>query len=460
MDDFSLTDFDPVAYINEPRWMESRYGLERIVELLERLGNPQNDLRFVHVAGTNGKGSTCAFLAQVMQAAGYRTGLFTSPYIIEFADRIRIDGLNISSKDLREVTLVVKTAAEAMADHPTEFELMTAVAFLHFARQDCDIVVCEVGLGGRYDSTNVITSPEVCVLTSIAFDHRALLGNTLAEIASEKAGIIKAGVPVVSWPQSAEVVEVIERVASEKGASLYFPDFAELQVHPFAFSSTENPDFGRAHSCSESQEDEPAYDLLERCFDYRTYQNVALRLMGSYQPYNAALAIEAVELLRAGGWSIDDAALRSGLLETQWPGRFEIVDKSPYFVIDGAHNPQGTKALVKSLKEVFPQKKPVLILGLLEDKDYPEMLDDLVGISDSFVIIEPSNPRALPAEKLARAIRLTGQDLLGCSACLETYIAHDTLDAVKCARKIAGEKGLVCACGSLYSVADIKRALI
>ena len=200
-----MTEFDPIAYINEPRWQQSRYGLERTQELLERLGRPQDRLKFVHVSGTNGKGSTCAFIESVLREAGYKTGLFTSPYIITFEERIRVNGENISLGDLRDVTIDVREHAEAMADetgeHPTEFELMTAVAFEHFARSGCDIVVAEVGLGGRLDSTNIIENPEACVIVRIGLDHTELLGDTMAAVATEKAGIIKPGAKVVSSPR-------------------------------------------------------------------------------------------------------------------------------------------------------------------------------------------------------------------------------------------------------------------
>ena len=202
--------FDPIAYINEPRWMESRLGLDRIRELLDRLGRPQDRLKFVHVAGTNGKGSTCAYLASILQAAGLRTGLFTSPYLITFEERIRVDGVNIALDQLAEVALLVKEQAEAMTDHPTEFELMTAVALVHFARQGCDIVVLEVGLGGRLDSTNVIDAPEAAVIARIGLDHTKLLGTALAAIAGEKAGIVKPGSAVVSWPQDAAAMAVVD----------------------------------------------------------------------------------------------------------------------------------------------------------------------------------------------------------------------------------------------------------
>lgn len=429
--------FDPIAYINEPRWMESRLGLDRIAELLRLLENPQSSLRFVHVAGTNGKGSTCAFVARILQQAGYRTGLFTSPYIVEFADRIRIDDANIPHDDLRIVTLEVKEAADTMDDHPTEFELMTAVAFLYFAHQKCDIVVCEVGMGGRLDSTNVIGSPEVSVITSLALDHTAILGNTLTAIAGEKAGIIKQGVPVVTWPQAPEAAEVIEKTAAEKKAHVSIPDFSHLCIHPLEESASRT-----------------------RSFDYRSYKDLEISLMGSYQPYNAALAIEVIEVLRGAEWQISDEDLRKGLALTRWPARFEIIDDGAHtFVIDGAHNVEGVKALVSSLREVFPDEKPVFIVGFLKDKDYPEMLELLLPLGSAFVAITPPNPRALSAEKLAQAIRWTGQDLIGCSACMDPWCASDIPDAIYQAQRLAGAEGLIVAAGSLYSVAEIKKAL-
>ena len=222
------TAFDPVAYINEPRWRSSRMGLERIRELMDRLGNPQDDMRVVHVAGTNGKGSTCAFTEAILRNAGFKTGLFTSPYIIEFSDRIRIDGKNVSPEELTAATLEVRAQAEAMADHPTEFELMTAVALVCFARADVMVAVLEVGLGGRLDSTNVVAAPDVCAIAPISYDHTALLGSTLAEIAGEKAGIIKHGASVVSAPQDPEALAVIQAKCAKEGCELTVVDSSAL----------------------------------------------------------------------------------------------------------------------------------------------------------------------------------------------------------------------------------------
>lgn len=440
-------DFDPIAYINTPRWQASRLGLERIRELLERLGRPQDRLKFVHVAGTNGKGSICAYLASILGAAGYRTGMFTSPYIERFEERIRVDGAMISPDELRDVTLAVCEHAEAMAeetgDHPTEFELMTAVALEHFARCGCDIVVLEVGLGGRLDSTNVIDAPEACVIARIGLDHTALLGNTLAAIAGEKAGIIKEGSAVVSWPQESEAMAVIEHAAAEHGCELRVPDFAQLEEGAIRWEDGASP---------------------FRSFSYREWTDLRTGILGSYQPQNATVALEVISVLRGRGWHIPDEAVRAGVARTRWPGRFEIVEggSSPdgfAIVVDGGHNPQGARALADSLAEVFPGRKPVFVIGVLEDKDYPRMLEDVLPLGSAFVCVTSDNPRALPAHKLARAIRWTGQDLLGCSACVNPVVARDFEDAIRRARELADPDGLICAFGSLYSVAALKEAV-
>ena len=440
-------DFDPIAYINTPRWQASRLGLERIRELLERLGRPQDRLKFVHVAGTNGKGSICAYLASILNAAGHRTGMFTSPYIERFEERIRVNSAMISPDELRDVTLAVREHAEAMAEetggHPTEFELMTAVALEHFARCGCDIVVLEVGLGGRLDSTNVIDAPEACVIARIGLDHTALLGNTLAAIAGEKAGIIKEGSAVVPWPQEPEAMAVIEHAAAEHGCELRMPDFAQLEEGAVKWEDGASP---------------------FRSFSYREWTDLRTGILGSYQPQNATVALEVVSVLRGRGWHIPDEAVRAGVARTRWPGRFEIVEggSSPdgfAIVVDGGHNPQGARALADSLAEVFPGRKPVFVIGVLEDKDYPRMLEDVLPLGSAFVCVTPDNPRALPAHKLARAIRWTGQDLLGCSACVNPVVARDFEDAIRRARELADPDGLICAFGSLYSVAALKEAV-
>ena len=565
--------FDAIEYINTPRWLTSRLGLERIRELLDRLGRPQDRLKFVHVAGTNGKGSTCAFTASILAEAGFKTGLFTSPYVETFHERIRVNGRNISDEDLTAATLRVRECAEAMeaegGEHPTEFELMTAVALVHFAHVGCDIVVLEVGLGGRLDSTNVIAAPEVAAIVSIALDHTNLLGNTLAEIAHEKAGIVKEGSTVVSWPQEPSAMEVVEDAARRAGDKLVVPDFSQLSVgkvtrgaalltcgtaleHEGHTPCSDSPRFaaelraehaphaqelqagaeggstcetasvrGQHAPCSDSPRfaaelraehvvpaqklqvsssidagfggrmpravpHEPnvpsgtfarAQDCLSMAYAHRTPMSqvegtlpmrqfsyrgreYATRLLGSYQPSNAAMAIEIAGALRERGWEIPNEAIARGIAETRWPARFEVLDQPadmPTVVIDGGHNPQGAGVLVDSLRDVFPDKRPVFLVGILADKDYRSMLRAVAPLASAFVCVTPPNPRALDAADLAEAIRKTCGEL-GARATIE--VAGDFDDAVSAARKIAGSEGLICAFGSLYSIADVKAAFL
>lgn len=371
--------FDPIAYITEPRWQHSRLGLERMTELMERLGNPQDKLQFVHVAGTNGKGSTCVFTASILQAAGYRTGLFTSPAILDFRDRIRVDGHNITADELRDATQAVREQADAMDDHPTEFELMTAVAFVHFARCECDICVVEVGMGGRLDSTNIIKHPAVCAITPIALDHMAYLGDTIGAIANEKAGIIKPGARVVSAAQERDADTAIRKAVGRNDAHLRFV---------------------RASDVLGTSEDFSYY--LEP-----TWEHFQLGMMGSYQPQNAALALEIVYALREEGWDIPDDAIRTGLAAARWPGRFELLGQNPPFIVDGGHNPQGAQALVDSLTQWYPDRPVFFVMGVLADKDYRSMLDTVIAYpgTRAFFTVEPPNPRALSAADLAAAIR-------------------------------------------------------
>ena len=489
--------FDAIEYINTPRWLTSRLGLERIRELLDRLGRPQDRLKFVHVAGTNGKGSTCAFTASILAEAGFKTGLFTSPYVETFHERIRVNARNISDEDLTAATLRVRECAEAMeaegGEHPTEFELMTAVALVHFAHVGCDIVVLEVGLGGRLDSTNVIAAPEVAAIVSIALDHTNLLGNTLAEIAHEKAGIVKEGSTVVSWPQEPSAMEVVEDAARRAGDKLVVPDFSLLSVGKVTRGAalltcgtaleheghTPCSDSPRCAAELRAEHAVPAQKLQAsssidahrtpmsqvegtlpmRQFSYRG-REYATRLLGSYQPSNAAMAIEIAGALRERGWEIPDEAIARGIAETRWPARFEVLDQPagmPTVVIDGGHNPQGAGVLADSLRDVFPDKRPVFLVGILADKDYRSMLRAVAPLASAFVCVTPPNPRALDAVDLAETIRETCGEL-GARATIE--VAGDFDDAASAARKIAGPEGLICAFGSLYSIADVKAAFL
>lgn len=456
--------FDPVAYINDPAWHSSCYGLERIESLLDRMGRPQDKLKFVHVAGTNGKGSTSAYISSILTQAGYKTGLFTSPYIITFEERIRVNGEMIPASDLREVTLFVREHAEAIAretgEHPTEFELMTAVALEHFARSGCDIAVLEVGLGGTLDSTNVIAAPEVCAITRIGLDHTALLGDTYEQIASQKAGIIKRGASVVSYPQDDEgATRAIEAAAQAADCTVTMPDFAQLKV-------------GEVNG------------QAMRSFDYcgKAYQT---SLLGSYQPCNAAMAIECALRLRERGWKISDDDIERGIARARWQGRFEIVETGesgfgdsgdiaeqdgeikseggcrkagPAILVDGGHNPQGAQVLADSLRDLFPNKKILFVMSVLADKDYQSMIENVIDISDGFICVTPPNPRALQASELARAVERAAYAR---QIELERGVnaAESFERAFSDARAVSADGDVICAFGSLYSIADIKAAI-
>lgn len=513
-------------------------------ELLERLGRPQDGLRFVHVAGTNGKGSTCAYLASVLQAAGFKTGLFTSPFIETFEERIRVGGRNIPLDDLTEVTLAVRDAAEAMDDHPTEFELMCAVALLHFVRSECQMVVLEVGLGGRFDATNVIDAPEVCVIARIGLDHTAVLGDTLAAISGEKVGIIKPGAAVVSWPQEPEAMEVVRRVAAERGCSVQVPDFSQLSVESLRLgksggeapcSSDDNGVADAPFRCGPTETGCAfgslggdggvlamlGYDPIEvngasgpsaqvgvsdgslgavpdvavslqgsefamRTFSYGRYAGLQTKLLAAYQPYNAALAVQTVEALRARGWDISDEALRAGIAAAEWPGRFEVVAQCPLTIVDGGHNPQGAAALAETLRDVLPGRRPWFVMGVLADKEYESMLAEVLPLAAGCAVYAPDNPRALQAEDLAAAIHRAARQDAGAfevgergeadGAILDVRkdavaaefsdegdipveVLSSPTDAMNFARQAAGPDGVVVAFGTLYAVGDLKAAL-
>ena len=438
--------FDAVAYINTPRWQNVSLGLERTRILMEKLGNPQDRLKFVHVAGTNGKGSTCVYVANILQAAGFATGMFTSPYIETFEERIQVDGAPISLDDLTEITLEVKEKAEEVerqtGEHPTEFELMTAVALCHFACCNCDIVVLEVGLGGRLDSTNIIDAPEVCAIARIGLDHTAFLGDTLAKVAGEKAGIIKRGSAIVSYPQDPEAAAVIDAVAQAVGGKVIVPDFSKLCTGKVSVIAGES-----------------GADVLVRTFSYDGFESLHTTLLGEYQPGNAAFAIEIARALRQRGWDILPAHVREGIEAARWPGRFEVFPHDagkPWIVVDGGHNPQGIEALRRTCEDVFPGRAPWIVLSLLADKDYDAMTETLADFASGFIATTPPNLRALPTADLAAVLRAK------CATCGRADVpvveAQSFEDARNKVMGLAGSDDLVVVSGSLYSVASAKKA--
>ena len=418
-----MDDKEALAYLDGARWFGAEPSLRRIQQLLAALGDPQKKLKFVHIAGTNGKGSCAAMLASVLRAAGCRTGLYTSPYLYRFSERMQVNGEEITPDALSRCVAAVRDKAEKMGEHPTEFELITATAMLWFVEEACDIVVLEAGLGGRFDATNVIESPECAVIMNIGLDHTRILGDTLEAIAAEKAGILKPGAPCVAYEQSAGVLNVIRRRCDELSCSLTVPHFDALEVE---------------------------FDSLEgQVFSYCGDQ-YALSLLGAHQRRNAAVVIEIARVLASRGWNIDQDALEHGLYAASWPGRFEVCADEPYFIVDGGHNPQCAEAVCESLVHYFPDTRRVLLLGVLRDKDYAGMAAILDRAADEYVCTAPESPRALPPEALADVLKGFGKPVTVCSS---------IADAVFTARELAGSEGMVCAAGSVYLAGSVRYQL-
>ena len=411
---------EALQYIDGTQWFGSKPGLERTEALLDKLGRPQDRLKYVHIAGTNGKGSCAAMLASILKAAGYRTGLYTSPYLFRFHERMQINGEPVSDEALADLVTRIRPLAEAMEDHPTEFELITAAALLWFAEEHCAVVVLEVGLGGRLDATNVIAAPEAAVLMNIGLDHTAVLGDTLEQIAAEKAGILKPGCEAVAYQQQESVLEVFRQKAREVGAGLHVADFSQLV---------------------------PEFDSLEgQSFTYRG-EPYALALLGDHQLRNAAVVLETVEVLRRRGWRIPRDAVEHGLYATAWPARFEPVSEEPPFIVDGGHNPQCAESVRRNLLHYFPESRRVLLVGVLRDKDYPALFDILNEAADAWVCITPNSERALPAAELGAFLERYGKPVTVCES---------IPDGVETAREQAGEDGMACAVGSLYMAGAVR----
>lgn len=417
----AMTYDEALTYIHSICWKGSVLGLGRTQELLKKTGNPEKRLRFVHIAGTNGKGSTAAMLASIFEAAGYRTGLYTSPFINRFNERMQIDGSCISDEELAEITAEVKPLAEAMEDHPTEFELITVIAMLYFARHACEIVILEVGMGGELDSTNVIEKPEAVIITAMGMDHVRELGPTMADIARAKAGIIKEGCDVVSYGGNPDADAVFRSVAEARHATLHEPTFSAIKPGEF--------------------------NLDGQSFSYLDWKYVRIPLVGRYQMNNAAVVLTAVQVLRERGWILSDDAVRTGLASTRWPARFEVLRRDPVFIVDGGHNPHGIRATAESLERLFPGKKITFLVGVMADKDVTHILGFVVPLAKEFFTVKPRNPRAMSAEELASRIEALGVKATPCASVEE---------GVRIAQEAAGKAGIVCALGSLYMSGDVR----
>ncbi|MDN5325645.1 MAG: dihydrofolate synthase / folylpolyglutamate synthase [Moorella sp. (in: firmicutes)] len=409
-------------------------GLGRIKELMRRAGSPQERLRFIHIGGTNGKGSVSAMVASILQAAGYRVGLFTSPHLHSYTERIRINGQNIPEERLAALLTWFKPLLTAMVaegyEHPTEFEVSTAVALKYFADEGVDLVVLEVGLGGAIDSTNVIDASLVSVITNVGMDHMQYLGNNIAEIARAKAGIIKPGGIVVTATRWPEALEIISATCREKGATLY-------QV-------------GRDVTWRERR-----VSLEGGEFDCRgllaTYEGLKVHLLGRHQLENAATAVAVIEAaIRHHGLKVTPDHLYQGLAAATWPARLEIMHREPMVIIDGAHNFDGAVSLRQALEEIFRYRRLILVLGMLADKEREKVVAELAPLASAVIVTRPNNPRAGNWQSLADRVRR----YVGGVEVIEAIPA-----AVKRALALAGPSDLICVTGSLYMVADAREWL-
>ena len=439
-----MTYTQALDFIHSTCWKGSRPGLERTIDLTARLGNPQNSLKFIHIAGTNGKGSTSAMLAAILQRAGYRVGLYTSPFILRFNERMRINGQDIPDGELAEITEYVKPHAEAMADTPTEFELITAIALVYFARRNCDYVVFEVGMGGRLDSTNIIPPETVAasVITGIAMDHTAFLGDTPEKIAAEKAGIIKAGVPVVFGGNHAPIGEVhpdpVAIATAESCARVIREKAAEVGA---PYTETDHSKLANIRA-----------DLFGADFDFGERKDLHISLAGLYQPYNTATVLTVIDLLRERGLTIPEEAIREGLASVKWPARFEVLSKDPLIIADGGHNPEGIDAAIESVKTYFKDEKILLLTGVMADKDYDRMVARMGEVASRAFCVRPANDRALDPAKYAESFRAIGIPAKGYATVAE---------GVRAAAETAKREGKALLClGSLYMYGEVRAAVL
>jgi len=421
-----------LAWIHSTMRFGSKMGLQRIRKLTELLGNPERNLEYVHVAGTNGKGSVTAMVASALSANGYRTGRYISPYLEDFRERISIGDRMISREDLVGLVDEVRPAVEQMVregeDYPTEFEVVTALAFLYYAHERCDYVALEVGLGGRFDATNIVT-PAVSVITTISLDHTDRLGDTVDKIAWEKAGIIKPGVPVVTGVSDDEALRVIKARAEDLGSPL------------FTVSNKRRADVTW---------EEVSYSMEGQVMniqgpDFR-YENVRVPLLGRHQQANAAVAVAALEFgkpkNREGKFRLDRTAVRHGVATTHWPGRLEVLSRNPLILLDGAHNPEGAKALGEALVS-FPKRRTVCVLGILGDKSYREATASIAPLCDEVIVTRPDTPRSLDPEVLAAEVKRYAPSVT---------VEPDLRKALDEASKRTGQDDMLLVSGSLYLV--------
>lgn len=422
---------EAMKYITEVGNFGSNYGLERTYKLLEHLGNPERDLKLIHIAGTNGKGSTTSMITEILMGEGYKVGMYTSPFIEEFEERIQINRNNIPKESLAilmdEIKVAVDKVIEAGYNHPTEFEIITVLMLLYFKKENIDFGVIEVGLGGTLDSTNVI-KPIIQVITSISFDHTNLLGNTLEKIAGEKAGIIKKGIPTVIYPQQEEVLKVIKNKCFEMDSELYIANNENLK-----FENIVNLD--------------KPYQLLK----YNNEIDILLPLLGEHQIINLSVAMQAIEVLNNKNIiDISIANIVKSIKNVSWKGRLEVLSNNPYVVIDGAHNIQGIKTLSRNIKKYFKYENLYLILGILADKDVEEMIKIITPMAKKVYSVTPNSIRGELAESLKDEVSKFNKNCKAFDKYEEAYLE---------ALNDASEKDLILASGSLYMIGDMRKII-
>ncbi len=420
---------EAMEYMEEVNQYGSVLGLDNMRELCGRLGNPQNDLRFIHIAGTNGKGSVLAYLSTVFKAAGYKTGRYISPVIFEYRERIQVNGRPITKQALceclEEVKQMVDKIVEEGLPHPTPFEIETVMAFLYFKKMKCDIVILETGMGGLADATNIISNTVAAVFTSISMDHMQYLGKTQEEIAENKAGIIKNGCYVISTGQKPEVLSILMKRAEDENSPFFVVEEEKIT--------------------------RIKYGVEKQRFTYGGYKDLEIGLAGKHQITNAALAVKAIEVLGQAGYPVKEKALRTGLADTVWRGRFSVIGRKPLFIADGAHNEDGAKKLADSIRFYFTNKKIIYIIGILRDKEYDKIIGETCELAqDIITVTPPENPRAMHAYDLAKEVekfhpRVTASDSLE--------------EAVELSYLLADKDSVIIAFGSLSYLGVLMRII-
>ncbi|MCM8816900.1 MAG: bifunctional folylpolyglutamate synthase/dihydrofolate synthase [Candidatus Omnitrophica bacterium] len=419
-----------IKYLDKLTDFGIKLGLDKIRSILSHLDNPHKKYKSVLIAGTNGKGSVACFISSCLKQAGYKTGLYTSPHLIRVEERIQINGKPIPVKVFNQLCLELKDLCERLPVEmkPTYFEALTAIAFEYFRREKIDVCVCEVGMGGRFDATNVL-EPVLEIITPVSFDHMDYLGNSIEEIASEKAGIIKHNSIVVSGKQMSDALKVIKRVCRQKKAKLYF--------------------YGRDFSAKTASFDFPREQSLHFA-GIEELKNISIKLFGPHQIHNAGIAMQSLMLLKKMGFDIPDHAIFDGMKNAVWPARFQVVMEDPIVIIDGGHNPDGIRSLKKALKQYFPERKFVFLIGILKDKKWETMLKLLSNTGEKFIFTRPDTPRSVPPEELAKKMKQF-------STAATEIIENPETAFLKLIETKSSSPRIVC--GSLYLAGDILKTI-